>query len=202
MKRFTWIVSAATSLSVLLWPSYSALASAEAGEAAGEKPSLMHWDFGAALWSMAVFVALLTILRRFAWKPILQGLNQREEFIRDSLASAKREREVSERLLKEYTEMIHHAREEATAIVEEGRRDAEEVRKRIHGEAKKEADAMIARAKREIEIARDDAVKQLHDQSVILATEIAGRMIRRQLQPQDHQKLLDESLQELERMSA
>ncbi len=202
MKRFTWKISVAVSLMVLSWPASSALASAEAGEAAGDKPSLMHWDFGAALWSIAVFVVLLTVLRKFAWKPILQGLSQREEFIRDSLASAKREREESERVLKEYTEKIHHAREEATAIVEEGRRDAEEVRKRIHGEAKKEADAMIARARREIEIARDDAVKQLHDQSVLLATEIAGRLIRRQLQPQDHQRLLDESLEELEGMSA
>lgn len=202
MRRFSTKIPAVLALIVLAWPACPALAAAEAGEAAGDKPSLMHWDFGAALWSIAVFVVLLTVLRKFAWKPILQGLNQREDFIRESLAAAKKEREESERLLKDYTEKIHHAREEATAIVEEGRRDAEEVRKRIHSEARSEADAMITRAKREIEIARDDAVKQLHDQSVLLATEIAGRMIRRQLEPKDHQKLLDESLKELERIGA
>src|SRR5262249_23112095 len=60
-----------------------------------EKPALLHWDVGSALWSIVVFVILLIILRAAAWKPILQGLQERERFIAESIASAKREREAA-----------------------------------------------------------------------------------------------------------
>ncbi len=165
------------------------------------KAELLHWDFGAALWSIAVFVILLVILRVAAWKPILEGLTQREHFIRDSLAHAKKEREDAERMMVEYKARIEKAHQEATAIVEEGRRDGEETRKRIHGEAKAEAEAIVARAKRDIELARDDAVKRLHDESIQLAVMAAGKLIGREMSASDHQKLLNESLSELGRLN-
>lgn len=172
-----------------------------AADHGADKPALLQWDFGSAFWSIIVFVILLVILRATAWKPILQGLQQRERFIVDSLEKARVERERSERLLAEYNDKLNKAREEATAIVEEGRRDAEEVRKRVHAEAKGEADAIVARAKRDIQIARDDAIKQLHDQSILLATSIATKMVRKELTAGDHQRLLDESLAELSEMN-
>ncbi len=161
------------------------------------KPELLDWDFGSAFWSVIVFVILLAILRATAWKPILQGLEQREKFIHDSLASAKRDREESERLLAEHAAKLQKAREEATAIVEHGRRDAEEVRKRIHVEAKSEADAIVARAMKDIQVARDDAIKKLHDETIQLASSIASKVVRRELSSGDHQRLLDEALEEL-----
>lgn len=169
--------------------------------AGGGENGLFIGDLGNAIWTLVIFLLVLVVLGKFAWGPILKVLKSREEFIRESLSSAKQEREESERLLKEYTEKINKAREEATAIVEEGRRDAEEVRKRIHSEARSEAEAIATRAKKEIEIARDDAVKQLHDQTILLATSVAGKMIRRELSAADHQALLDESLSELERLN-
>lgn len=178
-------------------------AAAHEGEAHGDdahgadKPTLLQWDFGSAFWSVIVFVILLVILRATAWKPILKGLQQREMFIADSLAKAKHEREESEKLLAEYTKRIHDARHEASTIVDEGRRDAEEVRKRVHAEAKTEADAIVARAKRDIQIATDDALKKLQDQSVMLAANMASKIVRKELSAGDHQRLLQESLSEL-----
>lgn len=171
------------------------------GEHAADKPALLQWDIGAAFWSIVVFVLLLLVLRTTAWKPILLGLQQRERFIADSIEKARREREQSERLLAEYTDKLHKARDEATAIVEEGRRDAEEVRKRIHAEAKHEADAIVARARRDIQIARDDAIKQLHDQAILLATSIASKAVKRDLTIGDHQRLLDEALADLSQLN-
>jgi F-type H+-transporting ATPase subunit b len=167
----------------------------------GEKPALLHWDFGSAFWSIAVFVLLLVILRFAAWKPILSALQQREKFITDSLAEAKRDREAAQRVLAEYTAKVDHARQEASAIVEEGRRDADEVRKRIAAEARSEAEATLARAKKDIEMARDAAVKDLHEQAVTLATMMTSKLVRRELSPADHKRLLDESLSDLSRAS-
>lgn len=178
-------------------------AAAHEGEAHGDdahgadKPTLLQWDFGSAFWSVIVFVILLVILRATAWKPILVGLQQREMFIADSLARAKHEREESEKLLAEYARKIHDARHEASVIVDEGRRDAEEVRKRVHAEAKAEADAIVARARRDIQIATDDALKKLQDQTVMLAANMASKIVRKELSAGDHQRLLQESLAEL-----
>lgn len=166
-----------------------------------DKPALLQWELGTAIWSVIVFLILLTILRVTAWKPVLQGLQQRENFITDSLAKARHEREESERLLAEYNARLAKARDEAYAIIEEGRRDAEEVRKRVQGEAKTEADAIISRARRDIQMARDDAIKQLNDQAIMLATSIASKIVRKELTAHDHQKLLDESLAELSQTS-
>ncbi|MBX3394849.1 MAG: F0F1 ATP synthase subunit B [Phycisphaerae bacterium] len=199
-----------TLLTVLVFSallSFAAQTQASAPSAASEaghgehKAELLHWDIGSALWSIAVFVILLVILRVAAWKPILAGLNQRENFIRDSLSQAKHEREAAERMMAEYKAKIEESHQEATAIVEEGRRDAEELRKRIQGEAKSEAEAIVARAKKDIELARDEAIKSMHDQSVMLATAVAGKLIKRELSAADHQALLNESLAELSKMN-
>ena len=180
---------------------HAAAASDNDGGEAHAKPDLLHWDFGAALWTIGVFVILMMVLRLTAWKPILAGLNQREEFIRKSLADAKHEREQAERLLADYTAKLAGAKEQAAEIVEEGRRDGEETRRRIQAEAGTEAEAIVERAKRDIGLARDEAVRQLHEEAIVLATTIAGKMIRRELSAADHQALLDESLAELGRMN-
>ncbi|MFQ5429355.1 MAG: F0F1 ATP synthase subunit B [Phycisphaerae bacterium] len=201
-RRLRLVIPVALILAVLV---LVPLAMASGGEGGGgeasERPALLHWDFGAALWTIGVFVILLVILRLTAWKPILQGLNQREQFIRDALAEAKRDREAAEKTLAEYTDKMERSKAESAEILEEARRDGEETRRRIHAEAKAEADAMIERAKKEISLARDDAVKQLHDQTIMLATSVAGKMIQRELSAADHQALLDESLAELGRLN-
>jgi F-type H+-transporting ATPase subunit b len=176
-----------------------AVLASEEGQAA--EPSLFGGDLGNAFWTLLIFLLLVGVLAKWVWPNVLKGLQHREQFIRDSLAAAKTEREEAEQLLAEYRKSLEKAQLEATAIVDQGRLDGEEAKKRLLTEAKTEGDKMVARAKHEIELARDDAVKQLHDQTVILATSIAGKMIRRELTPGDHKKLLDEALAELSKMN-
>lgn len=178
-------------------PAHAAKASADGHDEDHDKPALLHWDIGSAVWSIIVFIILLLILRFAAWKPILAGLQSREQFITESIATAKRERQESERMMREYTAQMNKAREDATAIVEEGRRDSEALRRKIHEDAKKEAADMIVRAQREIKIAKDTAVAELYQQVVEVSTNLAGRIARKQLNAADHRGLLDESLAEL-----
>jgi F-type H+-transporting ATPase subunit b len=166
-------------------------------EHGGDQVSLFSGDLGNAVWTLLIFLLVILVLGKFAWGPILRVLNNREKFIRDSLTEAKREREEAKQTLADYTRKLDEAREEATAIVGEGRRDAEEVRKKILAEAKADSVAVTKRARREIEIARDDAVKQLHDQTVLLATSIAGKLVRKELNAGDHRELVDEALTEM-----
>jgi F-type H+-transporting ATPase subunit b len=151
-------------------------------------------DFGNALWTLVIFGLVLFVLGKFAWGPILNTLQARETFIRESLETAKRDRDEAEARLREYEERLAQARAEATAIVEEGRRDAVVVKQRIEEDAQLEADKRLERAKREIQIATETATKELYLLSARLATDMAGKMIGRELTPQDHERLIAESL--------
>ncbi|MGH9380360.1 MAG: F0F1 ATP synthase subunit B [Thermoanaerobaculia bacterium] len=175
-----------------------AATAAEEAHGAGEAaPSLFAGDVGVALWTLLIFAAVVFILGKYAWKPLLSSLQAREDFIRDSLQRAREEREQAERRLHDYEEKLAAARAEATALVDEGRRDAETVKAKIEAAAREEGDKLMARARREIELARDKAVKDLHTTSARLATDLAAKVLEREIRPEDHERLLAESLREL-----
>jgi F-type H+-transporting ATPase subunit b len=167
-------------------------------DARHQGPNILSGNLGNVVFTLVIFLGVVFILGRFAWKPLLNGLQQREKFIHDSIASARQEREEADKLLARYKQQIDKAREEATAIVEEGKRDAEVVRRRIHDEARQESDAMVARARREIELAGKAAIKELYDQTAELAVRVAGKMIKKELSPDDHRELVRESLETMQ----
>ena len=168
-----------------------------AEEDAESSPSIFAGNLGNAFWTLLIFGAVIYVLGKFAWKPILGGLQKREQFIHDSLEQARNDREQAERLMKEHAAQLEKARSEASGIVEEGRRDAELLKRSLQDEAKKEADAMISRARKEIDLARDSAVRELYNLTADLAADAAGRIIRRQLSPADHAELVRESIEEI-----
>ena len=166
----------------------------EAEHGGGEASSPFAGDIGNALWTLVIFALVVFVLGKFAWGPILNTLQARETFIREALETAKRDRDEAELRRKEYEDRLAQARAEATAIVDEGRRDALVTKQRIEEEAQREADKRLERAKREIQIATETATKELYQLSTRLATEMAGKVIGRELTPQDHERLIAESL--------
>jgi F-type H+-transporting ATPase subunit b len=173
----------------------AAPAAAQEHEAAANNP--FAGDFGNALWTVIIFVLVLVVLGKFAWGPILKGLQARESYILESLEKAKKERDEADARMKLYEDKLAQARTEVTAMVDEGRRDAEVVKRKILEEARQEAEKERERTKREIQLATDTATKQLYALSARMATDLAGRIIRKELTPQDHERLIAESIQEL-----
>ncbi len=163
----------------------------------GGDSGLFIGDLGNLIWTLVIFVLVLVVLGRFAWGPLLSVLQNREKFIRESLESAKADREAAEARLAEYEQKLDRAREEASAVVEEGRRDAEVVRRGVEEETRQSADAMLERAKREIGVARDTALRDLHAESAQLAMSMASAVLKRQLSPEDHQQLVIDALAQL-----
>jgi len=191
MRRALFAVAGVAAMTMMAVP---ALAAEEGGEA----PSLFAGDLGNSVWTLLIFVVVLVVLGKFAWGPILNTLQTRESFIREALEKAKHDREAAEARLKEYEQKLAAARGEASAIVDEGRRDADVVKRRIEAAAKEEADKMIERARREIQIATDTATKELYTLSAKLATQLAAQVIGRELTPQDHQRLISEAISGIE----
>jgi len=184
---------------LLMWATapVSVLAADEHG-GGGDPVQVDLWQAG---YTIVVFVLMVILLSRFAFKPILNSLKDREAFIRKSLADAEEASKKAERQLAEYTAKLDKARSEASAIVDEGRRDAEAVKKKLLEDASSESAAMIDRAKREIGIARDSALREIYDVSGTLATQVASRIVGRELSAADHERLIQESINELKEMT-
>ena len=170
--------------------------------AEGGEENLFAGDLGNMVWTVVIFVAVLIVLGKYAWGPLLSSLQERERFIHDSLAQAKEDREAAEARLKEYTDKLDEARAEASEIVVEGRRDAEVVKQRIEEDARAEATRMVERAKREIDIAKQTAIKELYTTGASLATDMAARVMKREISDQDHERLIAEALADLDRLES
>ena len=199
MKTLKAFATCAAGAALAAAPALAAEAEAHGGSGATGGP--FEGNIGVALWTLVIFAFVIFVLGRYAWGPILGGLQAREKFIRESLESAKRDREAAEARLKEYTDKLVAARGEATAIVDEARRDADVVKHRIEEEARSEANLMIERARREIGIAKETAVKELYILAAQLTTKAASKVLRREIQPSDHERLIRDAMQELSDLS-
>jgi F-type H+-transporting ATPase subunit b len=202
-RRATFTLLALVVVALVAGPAVAAVDAAprqaENGET-GHGPSennLFAGDLGNAIWTLVVFLLAVFVLGKFAWGPLLSTLQEREGFIRDSLAAAKADREEAEARLAEYIRKLEEARAEATEIVDEGRRDAEAVKAKVEAEARDEAKKMIERAKREIDVAKKTAIRELYETSASLATEVAARVIRREVKAADHERLIAEAIEDL-----
>jgi F-type H+-transporting ATPase subunit b len=181
-----------TSLVLFMLILTPALWAAEEGQG-----NLFAGDIGNAVWTLVIFLLVVLVLGKFAWGPLLSGLQQREEFIRRSLKEAKEDREAAEARLAEYEAKLADAGAQAVAIVDEGKRNAEQARASIEEKARDEADRMVERARREIDLAKQSAIKDLYATSSELATEIASRILQRELNAEDHERLISDSIKEL-----
>lgn len=174
---------------------------AEAADAPEATLSPFAGDVGNAIWTLGIFLIVVFVLGRFAWGPVLALLQQREAFIHKSLADAKHDRDEAEARLKEYTASIQGARAEAAAIVEEARRDSERLRQDLRQRAKSEADTMIQNAERQIQLETARAVQQIRAEAVDLSVQIASKIIQRNLSKEDNERLIQDTLKQVEQRS-
>lgn len=160
-----------------------------------ESPAWFQTDL--AVWSFAVFLALLALLTKFAWKPIMQGLEKREDGIARQIAETKASNEEAKRMLASYERRLSEASEEVRGMLEEARRDADTTRQSIVAEARKSAEEELARATREIKLAKDDALSQIAEKAGHLAVEVAGKFLRDKLGHDDQARLVRDSVASL-----
>ena len=167
------------------------------GESQGE-PSIFGWALDLAIWTIVVFLLLLWVLSKFAWKPMLEGLQRREESIRSALDEAQRAREEAKTLQARFEAEMNRAQEKVREVLDEARRDAQNLRDEMVAKAKSEIQTERDRLRHEIEMARDQALQQLWNQTAQLATLISAKAIRRELNVEDHRRLVDEAIAELQ----
>ena len=161
------------------------------------KEGLLKVEPGLFLWTLLSFAILLLILWKAAWKPIVSSLDERAGRIRRDLESAESSRKEAETLYLKHKETIENARDEAMKIISEGRADAERIKNDIVEKANAEAQTIVQRAYREIEGAKDKAIVELKTEIVGISTDIASKIIEKNLKPEDQRTLVEQALQKL-----
>jgi F-type H+-transporting ATPase subunit b len=182
-------------VSLALVVALPAVALAE-GEGHGKtNPLTFAADLG--VWTLVVFIVLLFVLRKWAWGPMLEGLHRREDSIRGAISEAQKAREEAQRLQDQWHQEMARAQDKVRDIHEEARRRAEQNANEITSKARADIQAERDRLRREIEVARDQALQELWNHTARLATDISSRVLRKQLNPDDQRRLMDEALSEI-----
>jgi F-type H+-transporting ATPase subunit b len=147
-------------------------------------------EIGTIIWTVITFVILAALLGRFAWKPMLQMLEQRETGIRDALDQAGRARAEAEETLKKNQETLAAARRETAAILEQGRRESEEMRAELLARARKDSHDLVEQGKRQIQHEQKQAIAQLRTQVADLVIRGAEHLIAKSLDDAKHRELV------------
>jgi len=152
---------------------------------------------GLIVWTIVTFILLVIVLRKIAWKPLLEALNRREEHVRSSLERAEHAKQEAERLLEENRKQLARAEGESRRILNEGRALAEKLKVEIMDKANQQSRKMIEQAKLEIERDKEAALSQLRGEVANLAIMAAEKILEESLDENKHRKLVDSYLKSL-----
>lgn len=159
---------------------------------------LQEFSFGLFIVQTVLFILLFLLLKKFAWKPILNAVNEREEGIQNALDSAKKARAEMESLQADNDRILKEARAERDAMMKDARQIKENLIAEAKEEAKEEANKVIAQAQSTIESEKQAAIADLKSQVAEISIGIAEKVVRKELANNKEQtKLVEELLKEV-----
>jgi len=178
-------------------PPAEATPAAEGGHGHGEQEgpiTAKKEEVDLAIWSLITFVIFVAVLGKFAWGPMIAGLEKRESGVLQNIADAESLRIKAEKMLAAHAEKLDKVQDEIRELLAEARRDAEHTKNDIVTAAQKEADATRQRAIQEIERARDQALNDLFTHMTRCVEEATEQVVGRSLTGADHERLITEAL--------
>jgi len=159
---------------------------------------LVQPDPGLFIWTILTFLVLLGLLAKFAWRPLLKALDERQETIRKSLDDADEATRELARLQQESARIIAEAHAEAQSIVAKSRAAAETVREDLKQKAKEEAGTLVRGAQRQIQLETARAIQQIRHEVVDLSLTVASKLIKKNLTQEDNDALIQDSLSQID----
>jgi len=203
MNRLHWMLPVFLAMLVLApcvvalgWGSPAWAAEDAHGAEAEAQPGLISLDLASAIVSIIVFLVLLALLTKLAWKPILSGLQAREATIRKAVEDAQKASDEARAMADEYQKKLDTATDDARKIAEHAKKNAEAIAVRIEKDAKKTAENTVLRATRDIEQAKQTAIDEILGEVTSIATEAAARIVKKNLTAEDNASLVDEIVRE------
>ena len=179
---------------LLIVPAAPALAAEE--ESGGS--FLVSPDLGLMIWTVILFLATMYVLSKFAFPPIARALEKRAKAVSDEIEAAKKQREEADELLQEYRQRLTEAREQADDIAARARKAAEAAVAGATEEGKSKREELVAAARRDIETETRRSLEQIRKEVADLTVLATEKVTRRSLDDDDHKRLIDEALSEVD----
>ena len=159
---------------------------------------ISEFSLGLFFWQTLIFVGLIFLLKKYAWKPILSAVNEREASIKDALEAAKEARSEMENLQSDNQRIIKEARAQKETLLKEARMIRSEMINTAKVEAQSEANKILSQAQEAIQNEKRTAVNELKDHVSSIALDIATKVLQNELESKDKQmqlvsKLLQDS---------
>ena len=149
---------------------------------------------GLYIWSLVIFLLVLLILKKYAWTPLLDFLDQREKEIADSLAMAESAKADLEKVKEESKEILNQAKNQGKSIVSDSKQKAEDSANKILNDAQAKSDEFVLDAKKKIDVEKKKAIKEIKEEVVGLSLDLASQVLQRNVKDEDNNKFVDSSL--------
>lgn len=162
----------------------------------GQILASLGFEFGKFAWQIANFLVLLFILKKLAYKPILNMLDERKKAIEDAINNAETAKNEAEKMRKEYELRLAAAKQESQEIVAKATKLGEDIKKEIVANAQSEATKAIQRAQEEITREKEQAIVALRDEVAVLAVMAAGKVLGKAISVEDHERLVKDFVAE------
>ena len=159
---------------------------------------LVQPDPGLYIWTIVTFLVLVALLAKFAWRPLLAALDERQQAIRKSLDDARQAKQDLERVQAESQRILAEARTQAGEIVSRTRSDSAAFAEEMKQKARTDADALVKHAERQIEMQTSRALETIRHEAVDLSIAIASKILRRDISKEDNERLIQDTLREMQ----
>jgi ATP synthase F0 subcomplex B subunit len=136
--------------------------------------------FGLFFWTALSFLTVLFLLKKYAWKPILEALHERERTISESIASAQKVKEEMATLKSEHETLLNQAREERTQLLREAKETRDKIVNEAKEQAKEEANRILTEARQQIDFQKNAAMIDIKNQIGTLVIEVAEKVLRKE----------------------
>ena len=159
---------------------------------------ISEFSFGLFFWQLLIFIFLLLLLKKFAWKPILDSVNERESFIKNAMLEAEKARNEMASIEESNQKVLKEARAEREALLKDARATGAEMIVQSKIDAQTEANKIIAQAQETIRNEKRAAVNELKNQVAQISLEIAEKVIDKELDNKNKQaELVDKFLKDV-----
>lgn len=159
--------------------------------------SLIDVNPGLIFWTWVTFIALMIVLYKVAWKPILASLKQREDGIKDSLSKAEEAKLEAEKILKENRASLAKAEEESKKVIEQSRLFAENLKEQMIKDSKVQAKKIIEEAAAEIDRKKNAAFDELKNQIAEISIQAAEKILKQNLDADKNKIIVDKYISDI-----
>jgi len=164
---------------------------------AHDKPSLLSVNPGLIIWQIIIFLFLLLLLKKIAWKPLLTALHSREQGIKDSLDQAEQLKIESRELMEQNRKILSDANSQSMKIINESRDAANKLRVELMAKAQEDSRKLIEQAKVEIKQEKDSAMADLRNEVSDLAIKAAEKIIKDNLDESKQKKIVNDFISQI-----